>query len=168
MKTFYNSEIKEAVCNFIDDNRQTGNTMIAIESALKHDAFYIVKDMQQVYKIRKEHPDLHHIYTINEIACGKIRGNKVLPIVFDPDVVRHLCSDYFIENYDKKELPTNSSVSITNQTPLTNQVNIKLSDEQLNSVKKLNNSLFEGEATLPTIIRLLIKKGLKYFQNINV
>lgn len=120
-------------------------------------------------KIKKDYPNLH-IYTLGEIAFGKTLGsNKISPIIFDPHAVFSLCSSENSEGIDLNQVNKfDETFSDTEKSMLKNQVNIKLSDEQLNSVKELNNTLFEGEATLPTVIRLLIKKGLKYFKNINV
>ncbi len=149
--------IKKAFREFIEHNRQTGSTTIAIESALKHNAYFIVINHMQKQLYNKKYPHLK-IYTIYELESGRFVGNDKCPIIIDPSVVFQLCSEFDDKPEPSKEI-------ITNQ-PLNNQVNVKLSDDQLNSVKELNNEIFEGTASLSNIVRLLIVKGLKYYKEI--
>lgn len=149
--------ITRTLRDFIEHNRQTGSTTIAIESALKHGAYYIVTNYSQKQLYNKKHPHLK-IFTVTELESERFVGYDKCPVIIDPSVIYQLCCGL--------EYTAKHPVDITINQPLNNQVNVKLSDDQLNSVKELNNEIFEGTASLSNIVRLLIVKGLKYYKEI--
>src|SRR4051812_41876813 len=106
--------IKKAVVEFINVNRQMGNTTIAIESALKHGAYFIINCQYQKQILKNKYPHLK-IYTLSELENGRLIGVDRGPIVIDPSVVFELCSyaDMTIDT------PINK--------PLSNQINVKIS-----------------------------------------
>jgi hypothetical protein len=151
-------ELKTAIRNFINDNRQMYNTTICAEAALKHNAYFIVTDMMQKQKIKKLHPNLK-CYTLSDFEHN-IRGLDRSAVIFDAHVVYNLCAP---EISEQSKVTVADIGSVSNQ-PLNNQINVKLSDDQLHSVKELNNEIFEGTASLSNVVRLLIVKGLKYYK----
>jgi hypothetical protein len=174
--------LKNEIRNFIDNNRQMYNTTICVDAALKHNAYFIVLNLQEKQKLMKFYPKLK-CYTLPDIEFGRIRGLDRAAVIFDPYVVRQLCfnsqdkvekdgviidndGDITITNKNGVSFNTKCNLNLTVETnqPLNNQVNVKLSDDQLNSVKELNNEIFEGTASLSNMVRLLIVKGLKYYK----
>lgn len=49
---------------------------------------------------------------------------------------------------------------------VTNQLNIRLTDEDMVQIKKINKEFFEDEASNSMIGRILIRKGIQFFKNL--
>jgi hypothetical protein len=155
------TELKNEIRNFINRNRQMYNTTICVDAALKHDAIFIIGNINEKHKLKKLHPKLK-CYTLGDFEHN-IRGLNKSAIIFDANAVYQLCHQDLVEKSSTVTYNNQITLEIGENKPLNNQVNVKLSDDQLNSVKELNQEIFEGTASLSNMVRLLIVKGLKYY-----
>ena len=48
----------------------------------------------------------------------------------------------------------------------TRQLNIRITNEDLEAIKHINNTLFEGECTNSMLGRMLIRKGIQWYKNL--
>lgn len=163
---------------FIESNRQSGTTTALIE-AMKQtpNSVLIVYNQDRRSYLIKNHKDLAgRIITLWEIQLEKNRGNKYGPIFFDTDAVSCLVTKFPDGYYSS--LPTDTVNLLDIKTDgyyssmptdgygsenHTQQLNIKLTKEDMQNIDEVNKSFFYNEISKSTLGRILIRKGIEFF-----
>lgn len=146
--------------------RQSGTTSALVKLAKQTGGYIIVSknDMRQL--ILRNHPDLkEQIFTLREISSGKYIGLPKKPIFFDTDAVYSIVavqSDSYISNtheiYHNKDGYEQSLKEY--------QVNVKLTEVDAKNISDINKHFFEGEAGNSMLGRVLIRKGIRFYQQL--
>lgn len=150
------NSVKEKLINLIEINRQTGSTTICIKSAIENDAYFIVANDIIAKTLKIKHPELQ-IFSI--LQLDKLRGLEKKPIILDLSVINELKEPFHFSTNQVKTVYINNP-----NKKLSNQVNIKLSDEDFDAIKKVSvelNEVTAHELNFTNVVRMLIKKGLE-------
>lgn len=161
----------------INSSRQQGTTTLLIGAMYANPkALLIVDNLQNEHLIKKQHPTLRdRILTLEDI--GRIKGYRG-PLLFDTTAISALLNEKeeptkmktvmsFTDGYCK---PINEYVlqTVTDGYGAKNEVqlNVKMTKEDENHMKDINQSFFENEASSSMLGRILLRKGIEFFKKL--
>lgn len=140
------------VAQFIEQNRQTGSTTALINLISKEGGYLIVGKQQTADLLIRQHPLLKkQIFSLINLRPGMTK----MKVFFDTDAVAYISNKSF-------QLP---AIKIETEI-LTKQINVKLTEDDVKSIDDINLSFFEGEATNSMIGRILLRKGIQFYQKL--
>jgi hypothetical protein len=157
----------------IEANRQMGTSTALIQTVKNVGGYLIVSNYDNKNRKLKLYPELKgHIFTCQEIERGSCLGAEPGPIFFDTDAIWGLITRkealdtkptviMLSENTDDGYRNTDDGYSKNSE-----QLNIKLSKEDMQNVKDINAEFFEGEASSSMMGRILLRKGIQFYKKL--
>lgn len=173
-------ELRKQVTHEIGKRRMTGNTTALANAAIASGAFLVVANYQQRINVIKRFPELNgRVFSLSRLEV-EMRGVKAAPILFDNEVIHQLCSEpkqeemvenadgsisYLINSFINQEDIKNLTGKISKE-PVKQQLNVKLTETDVQELAEINDSFFEGEATNSMIGRLVLRKGIAAYKKL--
>lgn len=149
-------ELKYDYKRFIESMRQSGTTAALVKSAKETGGYIIVANEEMKQKILKDHPELSgQIGTLYDISQRKFDNVAKGPIFFDTDAVMGLTNSSY----------TQKTSTEVNEAPK-NQLNVKLNDQDIRNIVQINKDFFEEEASNSMLGRILIRKGIAFYNKL--
>jgi hypothetical protein len=151
----------------IEANRQTGTTTALIR-AVRETKGYLIVGNEYIKKAKlSDNKDLvGHIFSIHEVETGKLYGLVPGTLFFDTDAIWLLTN-----TIDRSQIGDGYSppkIEAINEdgyaAKCDKQINVKLTDEDIQTIKGINADFFENEASSSMLARCILRRGFQFYK----